>query len=340
MRWNTSFGADALKGVLNKTMPHAIKKVQNAAFNAIEYLRVVGDMGGIKKNATGADLSWPVKFAKNPNFDWRGYEQETPQNARDGHRIASETWAEATGAVVISIKEADLNSGPEQFIDYVSEELDDGKTTMEDKVNMGLLQGSGTWPAPQGLTAIMPETNNSDTIHNISQSTKTWWRNQSTASSCSTTDAYGPICTKEVLAAAAIAGRGQGRNPFRLAVTDDTTFVNMTYYLPSLSSSIRSVIETRGGSSATLNQDMTVREPKVMLRGARVIYDHAAIADAMRFFDPGESLKIFFAKNNHFRISSPQQAEDAWVYRVLYGVLFQQMNMNPYSTFVHYNFNA
>lgn len=338
MRWSTSFGGDNLNGLLNKTMPHAIKKVQNAAFDQVTLYRWLEKMGGVQDNATGSDLSWPVRMRKNPNFEWRAYDASTPLVANDSHRVASETWAEATGAVVISIKEADLNGGPEQFINYVAEEMDIGAMTMKDKVNVGLHSGSGTWPTCYGLSTIIPETNSSSTIHNISQANYSWWRNQSTASSCSTTDAFGPICLKEVQDMAALASRGYDTVPFRLGVTDDTTFGNMWYYAPTIANQ-RVMIETSDGLQR-LNPDFKTEEPTVFLSGARIIWDHAAPADAMRFFNPGESIKVLFARNNKFRISPQQQSEDSWTYRVLYGVVMQMVNLNPYTTGVLYNFNT
>jgi hypothetical protein len=319
-------------------MPRAIKKVRNAVFNQLAYLRAMESMGGVERNGTGEDLTWPLKIAKNPNFGWRGYTQATPLNARDGHQLASETWAEGTGAVVISVKEADLNSGPERFINYVGEEMKDGEETLRDMVNTGLLTGSGTWPAPYGITNLVTESN--ATFHGIAQATYSWWRNQRSASACSTTDAYGPICIYEIQQMAALAARGQRGNPFRLAITDDATFANMMYYLPQLGSTIRNVIETGNQGAAKLTPDMKTQQPKVYLHNAQVIFDHAATSDQMIFCDPGENIKVIFAKNNYFRTTSTQMAEDNFSYRVLMGIVLAQVNFNPYTTGVHYNFNA
>ena len=167
----------------------------------------------------------------------------------------------------------------------------------------------------------------------------TWWRNQSTASACSTTDAFGPICIKEVQELAALAGRGMGKNPFTLAISDDTTFANAMYYMPTLANQ-RMVMEAGSGGTATLTRDLKTFEPTIYIRGAKLIFDHAATSDTMRFFKPGESIVCNFAKNNFFRVTPRQTSENTFSWRILVGCVLQLVNKNPFSTGVLYNFNA
>ena len=326
--------------MVNKTRPKIELEVQNAVWNQFNYLNTLKAMGGVRQGLTGARFNWPVEMAKNDTVGARSYTDEIPQVMQDRHRFAEESWCEYTGSFVISQRDVDANSGGEKLIDYFMSELDGLRTSLQDKINADLLTGSGTLPACDGLTVVIPES--AGTVHGIHQSTDTWWANQTTASSCSKTNAFGPIVMKEILSQSMLAGRGQGKNPFRLGVTDDATYANMAYYAPG--TNIKNLqgfytVTNQGGPSSTL-KSVKESEPTFDLMGARIIFDHAAVADAIRFFDPGKSVEVLVMKNNFFRMSQKVESENTFAYTVKMGVILMQVNKNPFTTGVIYNFNS
>jgi len=320
------------------TMSSIDKETQDAIWNDSTLIRELESFGAVDRNVTGDDLTWPVEMAKNTTVDARSWATSVSLVMQDLHRMASEDFAQYTGAVVLDEIEMMKNAGAEKIINYSMTHIANLRRTMIDKVNTHLHSGSGTFPACIGLATLIPETNNSATLHGISQSSYSWWRNQSQASACSTTNAFGPIVLREVQLVAGLAGGGQGKSNFKLAVTDDTTFANAIYYLPD-QGTIRNVIVGNGKGQVNWPKDVATSEPTIHLHGARLIWDHAAPADALRLFNP-EYVRLRFLKNGYFRLSPKQQAEDSWSVRVMMGCAFQFINKNPRRSAVIYNFNA
>ena len=60
----------------------------------------------------------------------------------------------------------------------------------------------------------------------------------------------------------------------------------------------------------------------------------------MRFFDPGNSVKWLWGKNNFFRMSGEVPSENTFAYTVKMGCICMLVNCNPFTTGVIYNFNS
>ena len=80
-------------------------------------------------------------------------------------------------------------------------------------------------------------------------------------------------------------------------------------------------------------------EQAIMLHNARLIWDHAATADAIRLFNP-QWVKLLVVKNGYFKITPRQEAEDSFSVRILMGLHANMVNMNPRRSAVLYNFNS
>ena len=186
-------------------------------------------------------------MAKNTSVGARQWASSIPLEMQDINRLASETFAEYSGAVVLDQATMDKNAGPEKIIPYAMSQIGNMRRTFIDLANQAILTGSGTYPSMNGLATLIPETTSSGTLHGIDRSTSTWWRNQTKASGCSTTNAFGPICIKEVQELSALASGGQGKPVFKLGITDDATYANALYYMPD-QGTMRNVIVANGGS--------------------------------------------------------------------------------------------
>lgn len=326
--------------LINKTMPKIDKTTYDAIFNDSTFFSEMKMAGGIVEGVTGESYDWPLEMAKNTSVGARFMDSQIDLATQDINRTASETFAEYTGAISVSEAAMDKNDGPEKIIPLFMSQVGNMRRTMIDTVNTDAMTGSGSSPALIGLETLIPETTTSGTLHGIDRSTNTWWRNQSKASACSTTDGFGPICIKEVQELSALASGGQGKPVFKLALTDDATYANALYYMPD-QGTMRNVIVTNNG-----NKDITfpsgklaTTEQSIYLHNAKLIWDHAATADAIRLFNP-EWVKMLVVKNGMFRITPRQQSEDSFSVRVLMAFHGQLINQNPRRSAVLYNFNS
>ena len=338
-RLNSTFSSTNLVRLLMLNAPKIDKTTQDAIWEKSSYLNEAEAAGGIVKDATTDDITWPVEKSKNSTVGARPWASSINLEMQDPFRLANEDFAEYTGAVVLDELTINKNSSKDAIIKYSMAHINNLRNTFIDKVNTHLLKGSGTYPACTGLTTLIPETVSSGTLHGISRTSNTWWRNQATASSCSTTDAFGTIVLKEAQELAALASGGQGRNPFTHGVVDDATFANAMYYLPQMGTVQNVITGNGGGDTVTWPKNVKTVEPSLWIRGAKLIWDHAATADSMRMFN-FDKIKIRFVKNSYFHMTPKQQAEDSFSVRVLMGCAFQHLNMNPKESAVIYNFNS
>ncbi len=339
-RLNSTFSSSNLVDLLNKTGPKIVKTTEDAIFNDSTIIRELKAAGGVVQGVTGDDYTWPIEMAKNTSVGARQWASAIPLEMQDINRLASETFAEYSGAVVLDQATMDKNAGPEKIIPYAMSQIGNMRRTFIDLANQAILTGSGTYPSMNGLATLIPETASSGTLHGIDRSGATWWRNQTKASACSTTNAFGPICIKEVQELSALASGGQGKPVFKLGITDDATFANALYYMPD-QGTMRNVIVANGGSSDVKFPagKLTTSEAPIMLHNARLIWDHAATADAIRLFNP-EWVKLLVVKNGWFKITPRQEAEDSFSVRILMGLHANMINMNPRRSAVLYNFNS
>lgn len=338
-RLNSTFSSANLVDLLEATAPRIDKTTQDAIFNDSTIIRELQAEGGVVQGVTGSDYTWPIEMAKNNTWDARQWAQSIPLQIQDLTRVASETFGEYSGSVVLDQATLDKNSGPEKIVDIAMTHIENLRRTAIDSINTALLNGSGTYPNINGLTTIIPETATSGTLHGINRATSSWWRNQSTASSCSTTDAFGPICIREIQLGNAAAAGGQGKRVFKIAVTDDTTYANALYYLPRQGSMVPQIIANGGSNTATFPTAMKTQEQPMYFHNARCVWDHAAAADAIRFFST-EYVKLLVVKNGYFKVTPRQESEDSFSVRILMGFHGQLVNLNPRRSFVLYNFNA
>lgn len=340
IRANNTFNSSVLVDLVNKTAPKYRKETEDAVFNNSTMFRALQSKGGVKMDFTGSDLTWPLRINKNNTVAARRLGTSIPLRVQDQHRLASQVMGSYTGSVVINKDTVDLNSGPEKVIDYMNQEIENLRNTMIDQVNNDILVGSGTAPAMLGLTQLIPETVSSGTMHGVDRGTNTWWRSQKKASDCNPTNAFGPICIKEVRDLSMAASRGQGQPAFKMSVTDEVTYSNALYYMPD-QGVMRNVIVQNGGNKKVTfpGGALHVEEPAIQFYNGPMIWDKAAIADAIRLFDPSK-VQLQVAKNGFFFMSPKQDAEDSFSFRLLMAFHGRMVNLNPRRSGVLFDFNS
>lgn len=341
-RTNKDFSSAELVGLFNKTASKIDKVTQDAIFNDSTLFRELEAAGGIVKNVTGSDFTWPLEMAKNDSWGSRQWASPINLHQQDINRLASDTYGQSSGAISLDEATMDLNAGPEAIVKYAMSQLSNLRSTAIDDVNEQAISGTGTFPAMNGLSVLIPETVATGTLHGIDRAGATWWRNQSKASACSTTDAFGPICIKEVQELSALASGGQGKPVFKLGLCDDVTYANALYYMPQQGSTNPVIISNGSGSGGAVNfpaGKLQTGEQPIYMHNARLIWDHAATADSIRLFNP-EWVKMRVVKNGFFKVTPRQRSENSFSVRVLMGFHGQMFNMNPRRSAVLYDFNS
>lgn len=331
-----SFDSTTLTGIKNKTLPMIAKKLHNAVYTDIAYLKMMDKLGGVERNQTGEGVVVKVLKSKNNTFTARYLRSAYPLVGQDTHRMGFQDYGEYSGDYVIDFVSQQKNSGPEAMIDYVKQEAEELIKTAKDSINTALLSGSGSSPAILGIDSLIPETVSTGTLHGINRATATWWRPTATDSACSTTDGAGLINIKEVDKLIKDISEGQGMNPINMAVTDLTTHNNLTYYGLAVQNS-RFLIANGGNAPAT---GVDFKHDTILtVGGAPLIWDSNSPSDSLRVFST-DNVKIHILKNCDFKVLEAKWAEDSFSKNIPVGVVLAHINHNPKRSGVLYNFTA
>jgi len=335
-----TFTSGDLTGYLNKTRPRVIKEIQDAIFNESTYLKWMEKFGAVKRGEGGSGIQMHLRMAKNTTVGARQLRSGIPLDAQDQHRVGFETWAEYSGAAVFDALTLKTNQGPEQLIPVFEEEIFNLKTTMADTVNTDLMTGSGVQPTLTGIDSLISTTPTTGTIHGITRSGNSWAQNQQIASSCATTDGFGPICVQEADRLLKLMSPQQGWRKVKMCLMDDAVHANMLYYMPRWASMVPQVLPSSKitGKVDAANAD----DPgQFMFRGAVSIWDHAAPTDSIRFITPGiDGICIHVVKDLDFKVESPYRAENSFNTNIIVGAAMLQMNHNPRRSGVLHTFSS
>lgn len=331
-----AIGLSTLTGVANKTLPYITKKLHNAIYTDVAYLKAMDRFGGIERGVTGEQVVFKVLKSKNDTFTSRYLRSTYPIRGQDTHRMAYEEFGEYSGSIALDYVTAAKNSGPEAMIKYVKQETEELIKTAKDAINTALLTGSGGLPAILGIDSLIPETVSSGTLHGRDLATDTWFRPTATDSSCSVTDGAGLVNIKEVDKLIKDISEGQGMNPINLAVTDKTTHNNLTYY--GLAVPNARYLISNGGNVPANGVDFK-NDVELTVGGATLIWDANAPSDSLRLFST-DNVKIHIVKDCDFKVLEAKWAEDSFSKNVPIGVVLAHVNHNPKRSGVLYNFTA
>ena len=142
-RLNSTFSSTNLVNLLNQTMPKINKTTQDAIFNDSTMIRELQAAGGVEQGITGADYTWPLEMAKNSSFKARPWASSIPLEMQDINRLASETMAQYSGAVVLDQATMDLNAGPEAIVKYAMSQIGNLRATAIDFINQATEMSQG-----------------------------------------------------------------------------------------------------------------------------------------------------------------------------------------------------
>lgn len=126
---------------------------------------------------------------------YSGYEvlDTTPQ---DNLTSCFYSWKQIAGSIAINRLEERQNSGEAQILSLMQQKVSELQMSMSDEVNRQLLGAFSAGNGGKDLTPLpliiadLPSSGAGATVGSISGATNSWWRNETTDSSATTTKAY------------------------------------------------------------------------------------------------------------------------------------------------------
>lgn len=337
-------------GIVNKTMPNFMSEVRNAIYTSTTLMTWQDRLGGIKRNEGGSGIIPKILKAKGTSFGARDLDSPiSPIAGTDRHAFGFEGWSQYSGIAGLSYLVKNINEGPWQVINYLEAEKEGLTRDGRDGMNMAMMTGTGAGTALIGLQYLIPETVSSGSLHGIDRSTYTWFRSQSAASSCSTTDAAGVVNAHELRALINSASEGQGGDAPNLYLCDDTTHNNVTYF--GLATQTPNYGVARAGGSPNVQPVLTeggsipVKKATIapavdlMIDQGVLIWDHAAPEDSIRGWNT-KNVILHVAKGCDFYLTKPQRAEDSLAENFILAWAGAFVNHNPCRSLCLYNLNA
>lgn len=336
-----SFDSTTLVNLLNKVGPKITKEVRDAIHTEGTYLAELGALGGVEYGVTGEGISPKYLMARDTTVAARTLSTPITITGQDMNRLGFQLPAQYTGGIAIDPLLESMGKGPEAIFNYVQDLIDNLKKTMTYQINYDLLNGSGTLPTTDGVTNLVAETVTSGTLHGIARAGNTWFRNQSAASSCSTTLGFGLICIKELDTLSKNCSRGMagGAGGLKLALMDKTVHSNLLYYGLGTNNLTQQIIVNNGAKANVAPAANIAQEPAVYIRQAKCVWDADCPEDSIRLINP-DLVKVSFVKDWDVRMDGPDRAIDSFAKSYIIGCSFYHMNHNPKYTGVLYNFSA
>ncbi len=345
-----TYDASTVTGIVNKTLPNFMDEIRNAIYTDTAVLRWQDNLDGIERGVTGSGIMPKLLMAKGTSFTAGSWGSPvSPLEGTKRHMLGFEGWSEYRGAAAIDQLVENINEGPEQLIAYLKSEKDGLERDGKDVMNKALISGAGTGTALVGLTSLIPETVSTGTLHGLNRASYTWWRSQSAASSCSTTDAAGIVLNLEMRKLINSASEGQGANAPNIYLCDDTTHANVTYYGLGYATQNKGVARAGGeanvrpvitqGAKIPVSNATMANEVDMMIDQGVLIWDHEATADTIRGWNT-KNVVLHVARNSDFYLSPTVRAEDSLAKNYILAWAGAFVNHNPKRSLCLYNLNS
>lgn len=199
-------------------------------------------------------------------------------------------WKEYAGTVVISELEKDRNAGQGQKFALLPARLENLRKSMRSEINTDLFSdGTGnSSKVMTGLAALVSSTPTTGTAQGINRATYSWFRNQQTAGT-QTTSAFDNL-RASMRSIYNLCSNGVGDAHPSFAVTDRTVFEGYEGLLLA-NERFSSKDEGDGG----------FKNEVLKFKGCKLSYDNDCTASAMYFLNP-RFLKLVYKKGAWFKM--------------------------------------
>lgn len=166
------------------TGKYRARKLKQANIDSMPAMKLMEEMGAIKRIAGGETITDPGKTAQNNTVGWVGEGGRT--SLQDGRVIDSpeQDWRYLLGGISWTLADEYKNSGGSdtRFVDLISGKYEVLEETMKNKYHEGLLSAGTSDSGLQlsGFAAAIPTVNNSGTYCTINRAlaAAAWYRTQ------------------------------------------------------------------------------------------------------------------------------------------------------------------
>ena len=138
----------------------------------------------------GTSINGPIEYALNPNVEWISDYSTIATSKPDTFDEYTYNWKIVGGAVPLSTQEAAENQGSGRKFNLKAAKLDNLKSSMMSKINEALF-ATGTGNSGLefgGFQHVISTSPTSGTVGGVNRATYTFWRNQATTATKTSTD--------------------------------------------------------------------------------------------------------------------------------------------------------
>jgi hypothetical protein len=223
-----------LDAFFSTTMAKIQKVLEDQISTSNSFFLKVKQSGNWKTGGSGTNMEIPLLYALQSAGFYSGYD-ELRTDPIDGVTRAIYKWRNMSAPISISGDEETENASSEKLIDLLGTKIKQAMLGMEETWSKAWFQGNGinagnlydpVVDAVTGASGFLPlpalvdyDPTASRSVGNINQNTSTWWRNQSSTSTATTT--LGLI--QEIETIVNNCSKGPGGKP-DIAVCDQTTY--------------------------------------------------------------------------------------------------------------------
>ena len=248
---------------------------------------------GFKGLSGGDFITGPIEYVLNSTVASYSDLDTVSTNRVDVFDRFEYQWKEYAGTIVLSDLEADRNAGEGQVFDLLPAKLENLRSSFRSTLNTDMF-GAGTANSSKvvtGLAALVSSTPTTGTVGAINRVNSTFWRNQQTAGTQSTS-AFDNL-RAAMRSIYNLCSNGVADQHPSFAVTTRTVFEG---YEGLLLANERFTDKSSG--------DGSFKNETLKFKGAQISYDVACTSGALYFLNPA-FLKLVYKTGSWMKAQSP-----------------------------------
>lgn len=170
----STYASGTLDTVIHATLDKSRKKLMMAALKSNAFVAWAFASNRVEIE-TGANITNPITFGRNPNMTTYQYYQPLPVAQTNEFDTIRYGWSRFAGTVIISAQEEDENQGPEAIFKILKAKMQVLEESITEKFS-SYLYGVGAGTDPNGLGNLIPDDPTTGSIGGISRATNNQWR--------------------------------------------------------------------------------------------------------------------------------------------------------------------
>lgn len=170
----STYASGTLDTVIHATLDKSRKKLMMAALKSNAFVAWAFASNRVEIE-TGANITNPITFGRNPNMSTYQYYQPLPVAQTNEFDTIRYGWSRFAGTVIISAQEEDENQGDTAIFKILKGKMQVLEESITEKFS-SYLYGVASGTDPNGLGNLIPDDPTTGTIGGISRATNNQWR--------------------------------------------------------------------------------------------------------------------------------------------------------------------